>query len=1336
MEYQADRISEAYKGELNEFMEESSHKRIDWVCSQVWGKTVLDVGCSQGINAILLGREGKRVCGIDPEDGAIRYALNDLQEETDEVKENVSFICDNFLERDFQNQLFDTIIMGEVLEHVFDPVSFLHKALALLAEGGRLIITVPFGINPHPDHKRTYYFLDLYRQLNIYFAVLNVRFMGGWMGVICQRKEDTDISRQIALNEDFISRLESAFFALDTDKLRQKEKLTQAYSYIKSLKEIKENLTKDLTAKGQDLKETRNNLMQLRESLKAQQNSSQKLQESVKEKDQQLLALKERDRALQEEKNRQLLSLQKENERQALLIQSESESLRKEREAFRKSLDMLESAGNSYKQQIQLLSGEQAALKKKYTQSSSQLQQRAKELSGWKWKYEELASSKLGRIQVAIWRRRGRKKAKPVPLKMRIKSALKKIPFLVQLVEKYRRKKEKQYRAKLEEQNRRVAMERAQMPSLPAPASSQKETAKPVLPQEASAAKKPPQMGPNARRRKAFEESTDIGYMSRIEQLLTQIPESNGGRYYKKHPYAIGIIADEFLFNSFKDAADFVFLTPDSWKKQMENTDFLLVVSAWKGMDEEWRGAAVEGSEKRKLIYEIIEAYRSSGKKTVFYSKEDPPNYEIYLEIAKRCDYIFTTAAEMVERYKADCNNERVAVLEFGINPLYHNPVGMRSVQKQNGAVFSGSWMIKYPERMKDMDMLFNGVLEGGHELRIIDRNYYYTRSNNYLYPEPYWPYVSPAVDHQKLQRVHKLYDWALNINTVTDSMTMFANRVYELQASGNLLISNYSPGVNSRLPMVFTVADKGEIGRIMNAYSPEEVYERQTFGIRSVMTGETTFDRVGHMLEEIGLIPEKNERRIGVIATSCEGRIREMFDRQSYPFKELIALDSFTEEVKSRFDMIAFFDETMDYEMFYLEDMANAFKFTNCDYVTKDAYYAGTQLVTGKEHDYVSVMKDKYRTLFWAASFTAEELAALKGEVMLSSGYSADHFNYNTAVQETPRKETPYQLTAISAVYNNGQHLYGKSFSSLFRSSLFHEMEIILVDDGSTDGYTDKLVCYLARRYPNVRAYLYEDGGSGSASRPRNKGVELAQADYVTWLDPDNEAVEDAYARMSALMQSGGYDLVVGNMLKLTDRIAVADYYHKNFLDMYGTDLVVGDKKDFLKKIRFIPMSIQAMVVQKSILERTGIHQVEGAAGEDTLFSWELFLNAAAIKAVDYAAHIYYAAVSGSTINTVGRRFFERYSLIEKPRIEMLKHYGLMEAHMQLRYNYYYRNWLLKKLAQVPDDCRDDCIRMVLEMHELYENDYLANDRIINQFVELAKAGQYKEVMELVREI
>ena len=48
-----------------------------------------------------------------------------------------------------------------------------------------------------------------------------------------------------------------------------------------------------------------------------------------------------------------------------------------------------------------------------------------------------------------------------------------------------------------------------------------------------------------------------------------------------------------------------------------------------------------------------------------------------------------------------------------------------------------------------------------------------------------------PAIDYAELLRIHKLYDWAVNINTVKHSETMFAARVYELQAMGNLLISN-----------------------------------------------------------------------------------------------------------------------------------------------------------------------------------------------------------------------------------------------------------------------------------------------------------------------------------------------------------------------------------------------------------------------------------------------------------------------------------------------------------------------------------------------------------------
>lgn len=57
--------------------------------------------------------------------------------------------------------------------------------------------------------------------------------------------------------------------------------------------------------------------------------------------------------------------------------------------------------------------------------------------------------------------------------------------------------------------------------------------------------------------------------------------------------------------------------------------------------------------------------------------------------------------------------------------------------------------------------------------------------------------------------------------------------------------------------------------------------------------------------------------------------------------------------------------------------------------------------------------------------------------------------------------------LTIVVPVYNNGRHLEGKCFRSLQRSSIFDRMEILLVDDGSTDETTLQVVQDLERRFP-----------------------------------------------------------------------------------------------------------------------------------------------------------------------------------------------------------------------------------------------------------------------------
>ena len=368
-------------------------------------------------------------------------------------------------------------------------------------------------------------------------------------------------------------------------------------------------------------------------------------------------------------------------------------------------------------------------------------------------------------------------------------------------------------------------------------------------------------------------------------------------------------------------------------------------------------------------------------------------------------------------------------------------------------------------------------------------------------------------------------------------------------------------------------------------------------------------------------------------------------------------------------------------------------------------------------EHDYVTVMGNKSRTIFWRKSYNADFLLEINGSCSIKNGYSIDHFQYNESPICNADDKKKYILSTIVPVYNNGLHLYGKAFNSLRRSSIFEEMEILLVDDGSTDPYTICIVQSLAKQYPNVKAYFFNDGGSGSASRPRNKGVEMSTAPYITFLDPDNEAVNDAYASMLKLAIEENDDIVVGNMSRFRLKEELANY-HYYFKKLYKSEYVEGDKKEFLSKINFTPMSIQAMIIKKSVITRSGISQVIGAVGQDSFFSWQLFTSASKIHSVETVAHIYYAMVQDSTVNTISSKYFERSFIQEHVQRDWLVKMGLFEDYMKKRFIVFFRDWYLKKLEQAKPGEEENCAKILWEIFKLYQNGYKGEDNKINEFV------------------
>ncbi len=184
MSIRLDRIVEAYQGKLGVRLQEASINRLHWICEHAKGNFVLDVGCSQGMCSVLLGKKGFKTTGIDIAQESIAFAEEFLQSEEPETQNNVTFICDDFCQHDFGAQQFDTIVLSEVLEHLTHPADFLGRAQQLLSPGGTVIITVPFGINDFPDHKQTYYFTDVYALLSQFYTVVDLGLFNGWIGLI------------------------------------------------------------------------------------------------------------------------------------------------------------------------------------------------------------------------------------------------------------------------------------------------------------------------------------------------------------------------------------------------------------------------------------------------------------------------------------------------------------------------------------------------------------------------------------------------------------------------------------------------------------------------------------------------------------------------------------------------------------------------------------------------------------------------------------------------------------------------------------------------------------------------------------------------------------------------------------------------------------------------------------------------------------------------------------------------------------------------------------------------------------------------------------------------
>lgn len=240
--------------------------------------------------------------------------------------------------------------------------------------------------------------------------------------------------------------------------------------------------------------------------------------------------------------------------------------------------------------------------------------------------------------------------------------------------------------------------------------------------------------------------------------------------------------------------------------------DFILVESVWRGYKDSWRYKVAnypDYPERNNVeLRKLLELADKHNVPAVFWNKEDAAHFNRFIDSASLFEYVLTVDSNCVDRYQAILGDKvKVGVLPFAVQPKFHYPA--LQPPRYRKSLFIGSYSKHiHNARQQWQDRIFGAASPYG--LDIIDRNSD-RNPDVYRYPDLPNTTVSPNVPYNKTGDIYRQYSHCINVNTVTDSPSMFSRRLIEIMACGRLAVSNPSVSLNTRFEGMCEVVESRE---------------------------------------------------------------------------------------------------------------------------------------------------------------------------------------------------------------------------------------------------------------------------------------------------------------------------------------------------------------------------------------------------------------------------------------------------------------------------------------------------------------------------------------------
>ena len=298
-------------------------------------------------------------------------------------------------------------------------------------------------------------------------------------------------------------------------------------------------------------------------------------------------------------------------------------------------------------------------------------------------------------------------------------------------------------------------------------------------------------------------------------------------------------------------------------------------------------------------------------------------------------------------------------------------------------------------------------------------------------------------------------------------------------------------------------------------------------------------------------------------------------------------------------------------------------------------------------------------------------------------------------------------------------------------------DMEIIVVDDGSTDG-TKEIITKFEAADPRIQTIFFSENTVGGVGRAANAGLDAATGEFIGFVDGDDYLELDMFEKMCRAAVDDQSDLVMCKYLEVLEatgeRREPAE--RRCWAGLEGAGLLRLDSPERVNQILGFIAVPWRKVYARALLEENGIRFPEvDYAWEDNPFHWCTVCSARSISFVDEVLCYHRIGRAGQTMVSRDARFVKVFGHFETIR-DWLSQRGILARHegALLSWALSQFEWVVRRLPRESGDALYDALRpVVLSVDEgLLESTLKARLGRTGAMIRFVRNGEKQQFLNL----